>query len=352
MCVLALQGTTMTGPLTRPRHSPAYSAQLEPRPTGWALLAPVIATNASRAMARQTAQRSVVGLAKQARTAKASGRSARLAPIAPPPTSQSTLGASTRCLLPSLPHALVLTDLPTACLTGPVTAMVGTFQRAQQGRTSCATTSPMRRCACRYARGTASLLRMCWTPSSANFAPSRTLSTPGEHSLPAFCMLRSIGPALIACMYSMDCLSSLLYPAAVIAQCTMPVTLKRLSHTLLLCLQLRRAPMIAFKTLKAGAPAQPSGAYVHYQDANALSVGTQTPAPGAQDPTTPFTDYQQCRDACDQDATCVGWTIKMAMFEADRPRTCHLVTGVNDPAQQARSFIRADTAHLQVPVLV
>lgn len=106
--------------------------------------------------------------------------------------------------------------------------------------------------------------------------------------------------------------------------------------------------MIAFKALKAGKPEQASGAYVYYQDQNALAVGSQSAPVNPED----FSEYGQCSDACDQDASCAGWTIEMKTLEADRPRTCRLVSGVYDAAQPARSFVRADVTRLQVPVLL
>lgn len=106
--------------------------------------------------------------------------------------------------------------------------------------------------------------------------------------------------------------------------------------------------MIAFKSLKAGQPEQASGAYVYYQDQNALTVGSQSAPSGAGT----FASYSACRIACDQDASCAGWTIEMKMLESERPRTCRLVRGVYDAAQPARSFVRADVTRLQVPVLL
>lgn len=109
--------------------------------------------------------------------------------------------------------------------------------------------------------------------------------------------------------------------------------------------------MIAFKALTAGQPDQASGAYTYYQDLNALDVGTQVLAPNANTFSN-YTTYIECRAACDQDASCVGWTIEMKMLESDRPKSCRLVTGVYDPVQDARSFTRADVTRLTVPVLI
>lgn len=106
--------------------------------------------------------------------------------------------------------------------------------------------------------------------------------------------------------------------------------------------------MIAFKALAAGSsPTAPSGAYSYWQDLYALSVGTQTPAPGSGS----FTSVQDCETACDADATCAGFTILNKMNVSERWPSCALVTGVEEFDVGARSFTRADAGKLDMPVL-
>jgi hypothetical protein len=108
----------------------------------------------------------------------------------------------------------------------------------------------------------------------------------------------------------------------------------------------RRAPLIAFKALAAASsPTAASGAYTYWQDLYALSVGTQTSAPNS----TTFTSLQDCKNACDADAACAGFTILNTLDVNDRWPTCGLVTGVEDYG--AVSFTRADAGKLEMPVL-
>jgi hypothetical protein len=113
---------------------------------------------------------------------------------------------------------------------------------------------------------------------------------------------------------------------------------------LLLC----RAPIIVFKALTAGDASTPSGAYIHYQDNNALEVGIGTAPANVNS----FTSIQDCKVACDAVPTCLGFSMKMVLYDSDMPKTCVLLSGINDPAQSTRSFVRADATRLQMPTLI
>lgn len=112
-----------------------------------------------------------------------------------------------------------------------------------------------------------------------------------------------------------------------------------------MCVVACRTPVVAFKALTAGNSSSASGSYVYYQDPYALDVGLQTLAPNADN----FTTMQQCEDACDLDTDCSGFTIRLLLVEAARPTTCMLIKGINDPGQQARTFIKADATWLSYP---
>lgn len=115
----------------------------------------------------------------------------------------------------------------------------------------------------------------------------------------------------------------------------------------------RRAHLIAFKTVKAGQPSTPSGAYSYWQDPNAVNILGQILV--GQNQTVPtnvasFTSDKGCSDACDADPNCAAFTLLNKADLTARWQSCTLLGGAEDV--EARSFVRADITKLVFPVLL
>jgi hypothetical protein len=97
-------------------------------------------------------------------------------------------------------------------------------------------------------------------------------------------------------------------------------------------------PWVGFKALPASRSLGVGGAYIWWPDSNALAVGVQVPAKGA--------NALDCMHACDDNRDCAGVVLPNG---ASRDGiTCLLINGEVQPGTFVRTVVRADVERLNV----
>lgn len=121
-------------------------------------------------------------------------------------------------------------------------------------------------------------------------------------------------------------------------------------------------PWIALKVLPSGyvatspwslestdttkAKAASTGVYSYYQEAQALAVGIQDPAPGRNT----FTSVQDCLTACDNAGdSCAGVTVLSTVESVKIGTTCAFIKANTNPGTFKRTMVRASLNRLTFP---
>lgn len=80
------------------------------------------------------------------------------------------------------------------------------------------------------------------------------------------------------------------------------------------------------------------------QDPNALTVGIQSPAPGASN----FTSVDDCARACDYDSRCAAFIVRERVIKIQTAQTCILVKGNEQPGKFLRTVVRTDADNVGI----